>query len=139
MTHTTQQPVGLAFKTRHPVAVWLLWPVLTLGIYHLVWYYKIHKDMAQFDRRRAVPIAGPMLVLLFLSWTVVAPFVSYYNCGQRIREAQRAAGVHASCSAGVGTLLMLVFGAGTLYYQAELNKVAEFMDVPEGEQVTLAV
>lgn len=126
-------------KERHPVAAWLLWPLLTLGIYHLVWYYKIHKEMAEFDRRRAVPIAGPMLVLLFLSWTFVAPMVSYYNCGTRIRNSQRAAGLHASCSPGVGMLLMLVFGLGILYYQIELNKITETYQTPAGERVPLWV
>jgi len=137
----TSQPVatGLAMKRRHPVTVWLLWPILTLGIYHLVWYFKIHKEMAEFDRRRAVPVAGPMLVLLFLSWTFIAPLVSYYNCGTRIRNAQRAAGLQATCSAGIGTLLMLVFGAGTLYYQIELNKICDATGVPEGQQVSLYV
>jgi hypothetical protein len=128
---------GLAMKNRHPVLVWLLWPMITLGIYHLVWYYKIHKEMAEFDRRRAVPTAGPLLVLLFLSWTVIAPFVSYYNTGNRIRTAQNAAGLRPSCSAGVGCLLMLVFGLGTLYYQIELNKIADLHPVPPGSQIPL--
>lgn len=130
---------GLAMKRRHPVAAWLLWPFLTLGIYHLVWYYKIHKEMAEFDRRRAVPVAGPMLVLLFLSWTFIAPLISYYNCGTRIRNAQRAAGIHATCSPGVGVLLIFVFGVGTLYYQIELNKVIDAYGVPEGQQIDLRV
>ncbi|GAB3506157.1 DUF4234 domain-containing protein [Amycolatopsis cihanbeyliensis] len=136
-----QEPVasGIAMKQRHPVTVWLLWPLITLGIYHLVWYYKIHKEMAEFDRRRAVPVAGPMLVLLLLGWTVIAPLVSYYNCGNRIRNAQRAAGLHASCSPGIGTLLMIVFGLGILYYQIELNKIASSYGVPEGQQVPLWV
>jgi hypothetical protein len=137
----SRQPVamGLAMKQRHPVAAWLLWPVLTLGIYHLVWYFKIHKEMAEFDRRRAVPVAGPMLVLLFLGWTFIAPMVSYYNCGTRIRNAQRAAGLAATCSPAGGMLLMLVFGVGTLYYQAELNKICGSYGVPEGQQVPLYV
>lgn len=128
---------GLAMKYRNPVLVWLLWPFLTLGIYHLVWYYKIHKEMAQFDPRRVTPVAGPMLVLLFLGWTVVAPLVSYYNCGVRIQDAQRATGRPVTCSPVVGMLLMLVFGAGTLYYQAELNKICDLYRVPEGTQVPL--
>nr|WP_246195531.1 DUF4234 domain-containing protein [Halopolyspora algeriensis] len=126
-------------KNRHPVAAWLLWPCLTLGIYVLVWYYKIHKEMAEFDRRRAVPTAGPVLVLLLLSWTIIAPLVSYYNCGDRIRNAQRAAGLQATCSPGAGTVLMLVFGLGVLYYQAELNKIADSYGVGEGQQVPLFV
>jgi hypothetical protein len=28
-----------------------------------------------------------MLVLLLLNWTVIAPLVSYFNCGDRIRNA----------------------------------------------------
>lgn len=128
---------GLAMKNRHPVLVWLLWPMITLGVYHLVWYYKIHKEMAEFDRRRAVPTAGPLLVLLFLSWTVVAPLVSYYNTGNRIRTAQNTAGLQPSCSAGVGCLLMLVFGLGTLYYQIELNKIADAHPVAPGSQIPL--
>jgi Domain of unknown function (DUF4234) len=88
---------GLAMKRRNPVGVWLGLPLITLGIYHLVWYYKIHREMAEFDRRRAVPVAGPMLVLLLLSWTIIAPLVSYYNCGTRIRDAQRAAGQQPEC------------------------------------------
>lgn len=131
--------VGLAMKNRHPVAAWLLWPFLTLGIYHLVWYYKIHKEMAEFDRRRAVPTAGPMLVLLLLSWTIIAPFVSYYNCGTRIRNAQRAAGLQATCSPGAGMALMLVFGIGILYYQMELNKIVDVYGVPEGQHIQLRV
>ncbi|WAL65368.1 DUF4234 domain-containing protein [Amycolatopsis cynarae] len=135
------QPVatGIAMKKRNPVAVWLLWPFLTLGIYSLVWYYKIHKEMAEFDRRRQVPVAGPMLVLLFLGWTVIAPLVSLYNCGTRIRNAQRAAGLQPTCSPVAGLLLMLVFGIGVLYYQSELNKVCDAGGVPEGQQVPLYV
>jgi hypothetical protein len=131
---------GLAMKRRNPFAAWLGLPLITFGIYHYVWYYKIHREMAEFDRRRAVPTAGPMLVLLFLSWTVVAPFVSYYNAGNRIRHAQRAAGLHGTCSGGLGILLMIFFSAGTLYYQLELNKVVDsYAGVPDGTQVPLYV
>ncbi|WP_026455297.1 DUF4234 domain-containing protein [Saccharomonospora iraqiensis] len=136
-----QQPVanGIAMKNRHPVTVWLLWPLITFGIYHLVWYFKIHKEMAEFDRRRSVPTVGPMLVLLLLSWTVIAPLVSYYNCGNRIRNAQRAAGMQVTCSPVVGLLLMFVFGLGILYYQVELNKITDAYQAPAGQQIPLWV
>jgi hypothetical protein len=116
---------GLQLKARNPVLVWIVWPLITIGIYHLVWYYKIHREMAEFDRRRTVPVAGPVLVLIFLGWTVVAPLVSYYNTGNRIRNAQRAAGLPESCNGWIGMGLMFAFGAGTLYYQIELNKVCD--------------
>ncbi|MDJ0362705.1 hypothetical protein [Rhodococcus sp. H29-C3] len=67
--------------------------------------YKIHRELADFDRRTSAPVAGPMLVLLLLGWTVIAPLVGYYNTGNRIKNAQRAAGVEPTCSAAVGLLL----------------------------------
>jgi hypothetical protein len=66
---------------------------------------------------------APHAVLLLLGWTFIAPLISYYNTGNRIRSAQRAAGLTASCSGGIGLLLMFVFGLGTLYYQSELKKI----------------
>ncbi|MFE0022771.1 DUF4234 domain-containing protein [Amycolatopsis sp. NPDC059021] len=116
---------GPEFKRRSPAGVWLGLPLITLGIYHFVWYYKIHREMAAFHRKPDSPVAGPMLVLLFLSWTLVAPFVSYYRTGERIRETQRHAGLPESCNPVLGTFLMLLWGAGVLYYQGELNKIAD--------------
>ena len=131
---------GLQMKRRNPAAVWIGLPLITLGIYHLVWYYKIHHEMGQFDPRRTVPDVGPMLVLLLLGWTVIAPLISYYNCGNRIANAQRAAGLQPTCSGVIGMLLMFVFGLGTLYYQVELNRVHDvYRGAPAGAQVPLYV
>lgn len=131
---------GLVMKRRNPVAAWLGLPLITLGIYHLVWYYKIHREMAEFDRRRAVPVAGPMLVLFFLSWTFIAPIISYHNTGTRIRNAQRAAGLAPTCSPAACWLLWFVIGVNVLYMQSELNKVIDrYAGAPTGAQVPLFV
>ncbi|MDS1270229.1 DUF4234 domain-containing protein [Lipingzhangella sp. LS1_29] len=123
-------PAGIApaeaTKRRHPVGVWLGLTLITLGIYHFVWYYKIHAEMAEFSRSRNHPVAGPMLVLLFLPWTLgIAPLVSYFRTGKRIRTAQETAGLTPTCSAGSGLLLMFLFGAGVAYYQSQLNLIAD--------------
>jgi hypothetical protein len=131
---------GLQMKERNPVAAWIGLPLITLGIYFYVWYYKIHKEMAMFDRRRVVPVAGPMLVMLFLGWLVIPAWISFYNTGKRIATAQRAAGMPASCNPLVGLLLSFVFGLGVLYYQSELNKITDsYQHAPEGTQVPLYV
>jgi hypothetical protein len=131
---------GLAMKRRNPLAVWLGLPLITLGVYHLVWYYKIHKEMAEFDRRRSIPVAGPMLVLLFLSWTFIAPIISYHNTGARIRDAQRSAGITPTCSPTLAWLLWFAFGLHTLYMQSELNKVVDrYAGAPTGTTVPLYV
>jgi hypothetical protein len=131
------RPTGLAMKRRNPVGVWLGLPLITLGVDTFVWYYKIHREMAEFDRRRAVPVAGPMLVLLFLSWTGVATLVSFFDTGNRIANAQRAAGLPATCNPWVGLLLCFCFGLQVLYYQAELNKIVNSCGVPEGTEIAL--
>ena len=130
---------GLAMKRRTPAAVWLGLPLITLGIYGLVWYYKIHKEMAQFDPRREVPTTGPLLVLIFLGWTVIAPLVSFFNTGKRIQDAQRAAGLPVTCSPGIGLLLCFVIGLSSFYYQKQLNLIVDAYGAPEGTTVPLYV
>lgn len=131
---------GAQMKHRNPLAVWIGLPLITLGIYTYVWYYKIHREMADYDRRREIPVVGPMLVLLLLSWTVIAPIVSFHNTGKRIRNAQVSAGLTATCSPTLSWLLWFAFGLNTLYMQLELNKIIERYDgAPEGSQVPLYV
>ncbi|OYD68395.1 DUF4234 domain-containing protein [Rhodococcus sp. OK302] len=112
-------------KRRNPFAVWIGLPLITLGIYVFVWYYKIHNEMSEFDRRRNIPVAGPMLVLLLLSWTVIGPLISFHNAGARVRDAQIAAGLPPTCSPTLSWILAFAFGLNTLYLQIELNKIVD--------------
>jgi hypothetical protein len=36
--------VGVIGKHRNPLLAWLVWPLITLGIYHLVSWYKINRE-----------------------------------------------------------------------------------------------
>ncbi|WP_244882675.1 DUF4234 domain-containing protein [Gordonia desulfuricans] len=130
---------GLSMKHRNPLGVWIGLPLITFGIYGLVWYYKIHKEMAQFDPRKEIPVAGPLLVIIFLGWTIIAPIISYNNAGKRIRDAQRAAGLPETCNPLLCWLLMFAFGLHTWYMQTELNKVVDRYGVEPGTQVPLFV
>ncbi|MCU1645053.1 MAG: hypothetical protein JWN03_5328 [Nocardia sp.] len=120
--------VASPIKSRNPVLVWLVWPLITLGIYFLVWYYKIHKEMAELRRDPDAPVAGPLLVMIFLSWTGIAAIISFWRTGTRIKESQQAAGLEGTCNPILGFLLNFVFGLGILYYQLELNKIADRFD-----------
>ena len=129
---------GRAGKRRNPVLVWLLWPLLTLGIYHLVWYYKVNRE----TRDLGVPASpGVSVIAITLGAFIIVPsFVSYYQTGDRIAQAQRVAGVPVTCAPVVGLLLMVfLFGSGTLYYQAEMNKIwSHFNNPQEGSSIPLA-
>lgn len=138
----TPAPVsrGLQMKRRNPVAVWLGLPLITLGIYYLVWLYRTHNELAMFDRRRVVGATGPVLAWIFGIFTLMIwPLVSTYNTGQAIAASQRSAGLASTCSGGLGVLLVFVFGLHPLYYQAELNKIIAMNDVPEGTEIPLYV
>ncbi|GLY31979.1 hypothetical protein Kisp02_53440 [Kineosporia sp. NBRC 101731] len=62
--------------------------------------------------------------MTFGAFVVVPPFVSIYRTGQRIADAQKAAGLPPTCNGVLGLLLIFVFGTFPLYYQSEMNKVA---------------
>jgi hypothetical protein len=130
---------GSAMKYRGPVVVWLLWPFLTLGIYHLVWYFKVHKELKEYDRHQVgLSPVGSTLVILLLSWTIVAPLISFYNTGEAVAKAQRRAGIPATCSPVVSMLLWFVFGLNIFYIQRQLNLIVdEYPGAQPGQLVPL--
>jgi heme/copper-type cytochrome/quinol oxidase subunit 2 len=128
---------GRAGKTRNIFLVWLVWPVITLGIYYYVWWYKINREARDFDPQIKVEPALSVLAVL-LGWLIIVPpFVSTWRTGDRIAQMQRAAGLTPTCQGWIGLVLMFVFSLQSLYYQAELNKIWAHLGYPlEGAQVT---
>ncbi|MEU6037428.1 DUF4234 domain-containing protein [Actinomadura sp. NPDC047616] len=131
---------GQNMKRRNPVGVWLGLPIITFGIYPLVWFYKVHAELFGYDRRVGDAATGALLSLLFGGITLgIWPLIVYVKLGGRIAQAQRAAGLTPSCSGGMGFLLG-IFGCGMLYYQLQLNKVVDRYGgtTAPGQQVPLA-
>ncbi|WP_019631518.1 DUF4234 domain-containing protein [Actinomadura atramentaria] len=130
---------GLNMKRRNPVGVWLGLPLITLGIYNLVWYFKVHNELFNFDRRTGDAATGALLSLIFGFITLgIWPLITYLKLAGRIAQAQRAAGLQPTCSGGMAFLLG-IFSFGMLYYQIELNKIVDrYGDTPAGQQVSLA-
>ncbi|MGW7519164.1 DUF4234 domain-containing protein [Streptomyces sp. NPDC054796] len=127
---------GRAGKPRNIFLVWLVWPLITLGVYYFVWYYKINREARELDARIEVNPAGALLTQI-LGWIVIVPpFVSVYRTGQRIGQMQRASGRAETCNPWIGFVLMFVAGLQSLYYQHELNQVwSQYGDPPEGTEV----
>ncbi|MBL7493958.1 DUF4234 domain-containing protein [Frankia sp. AgB1.9] len=124
-------------KRRNPFAAWLGLPLITFGIYGLVWVYKTNRELSQYDRRITVNPVMSVLACTLGVVLIVPPFVAAWRLGTRTAQAQRAAGV-PELSAGVAFLLFLV-GFGPLYLQSEINKIwARYPVAVEGQQVPLA-
>jgi hypothetical protein len=114
---------GLAGKHRNPFLVWLVWPLITLGIYHLVWWYKINNEARRLDPRIKVSPAVAVLALFPGGIVIVPALVSIWRTGGRIRSMQEAAGVMPSCAPLIGFILAFIFSLQSLYYQVQLNEL----------------
>jgi hypothetical protein len=131
---------GRAGKTRNIWLTWLVWPILTLGIYHFVWYYKINREARDFDEKIAVEPALSLLAVLIGWIIIVPPFVSIYRSGERIAQMQEDAGMERSCNGWLGLVLSFFASLHSLYYQYELNRIWARLGQPEeGSLVALPV
>jgi hypothetical protein len=130
---------GRTGKTRNIFLVWLVWPLITLGIYHLVWWYKINRETRDLDPDIDVSPGIAVVAITLGGLIIVPPFVSIFNTGERIGRMQSAAGLTETCSGLLGLIASFFFGLHTLYYQYELNKTWSHLgDAPEGTVVTLS-
>jgi uncharacterized membrane protein len=116
-------------KIRSPWAPALL-PFVTLGIYSLVWYYKINREMADLGRAKGTDELGdsPLKSLLAVTVGVLLIFIptiiSIVNTAKRIQAAQRLTGVEPQLNGWLALVLALVISpAFNAYEQSELNKV----------------
>ena len=131
---------GRAGKTRNIWLVWLVWPFITLGIYHLVWWYKINREARDFDENIKVEPVLSLLALVPGAVIIVPPFVSVYRTGERIGQMQEDAGMDRSCNGWIGLVLSFFLSLHALYYQSELNHIwARLGEPEEGSLVALPV
>jgi hypothetical protein len=129
---------GIQMRHRRPASAWLL-ALATLGGYGLVYWYKIHRELRDFDRRRHVSPGFELLSISLLAWTIILPFMSIGALAGKIRLAQAAAGLPQSCSGRTGILLALILGSHMIYYQRKLNEIIHVNPVPRGERILLKV
>jgi hypothetical protein len=111
---------GVDVKERNPFGVWAL-AIVTLGIYYLVWYYKINKEMR---RAYGIDVDPAMAVVAITLGTliIVPPFVSIYRTGRRVEQSQFNAGVRENISPILTLVLSFLFGLHIIYLQYNLNK-----------------
>ena len=113
------------FKRRNPLAVWIGLPLITLGIYYFVWWYKINDEAKRFLNDQSINPVLSVVAVTLGAIVIVPPFVSAYGTTQRIARMQERAGMPAGTRANpwLAVLLHFVFGAHALYMQLELNRI----------------
>jgi hypothetical protein len=113
-------------KLRSPWAVALL-PFITLGIYHLVWWYRINREMRDLGHDRDVDLGQSptnSLLALFPGGLIIVPaLVSYWRGTKRVMAAGRLAGTEPVNGWIALILYIILFPAFAAYLQVSLNHV----------------
>src|ERR1700761_1003318 len=100
--------------------VGLLLTVVTFGIYYWFWYYLVNdelKDIGVARRDQKLADSSPAMSVAAVTiggWVFIPPLLSVYNYGQRIKRAQRMAGVPASEQINPTLAFLLSFPLGIL-------------------------
>ena len=115
-------------KVRNPWAVALL-PLITFGIYHLVWWYKINKELKAYGEAKGYDLGqNPTnsLLALFPGGLIVIPaLVSYWRGTKRVQGASKVAG-REPVSGWIALILYLLLAPGFwAYLQISLNHIWE--------------
>lgn len=113
-------------KIRNPWAVALL-PFITLGIYHLVWWYRINRELRDYGHFRGTDLGqnptASTLALFPGALLVVPALITYYRGTQRVQGAARLAGTEPVNGWLTLVLYIVISPAMYAYLQVSLNAV----------------
>lgn len=120
--------VNETFKRRNPLAVALGLPLITLGVYYFVWYYKINNEARRYLRDPSIRPGMSLLAITLGVFIIVPPFISIYGTAGRVRRMQENAQVPDRCEPWIALIFALLFrfflfSLDALYLQIQLNKV----------------
>lgn len=124
-------------KIRSPWAAALL-PFVTFGIYHLVWWYRINRELRDYGKAKGYDLGqNPTnsVLALFPGGIIIVPaLITYWRGTKRVMGASRIAG-QEPLNGWIAILLYLFIAPGLwAYIQSELNKVWQAeADPVEGE------
>lgn len=113
-------------KLRSPWAAALL-PIITLGIYHLVWWYRINRELRDYGRSKGYDLGQnptASLLALFPGGLIIVPaLITYWRGTQRVQGAARVAG-EEPINGWIALVLYVFIAVGFWgYIQVSLNEI----------------
>ena len=125
-------------KVRSPWAVALL-PIITLGIYHLVWWYRVNKELKEFGEAKGYDLGQnptSSVLALFPGGLIIVPaLITYWRGTKRVQGAAKLGGKEP-VNGWIALLLYLFIAPGLwAYLQVSLNHLweAEAEPLPDHE------
>lgn len=115
-------------KVRSPWAVALL-PFVTFGIYHIVWWYRVNKELKAFGEAKGYDLGqnptNSALALFPGFLIIVPPLVTYWRGTKRVMGAAKITG-QEPVSGWISIILYLLLSPAMFaYLQVSLNHVWE--------------
>src|SRR5262245_33306811 len=114
-------------KERSPLGVWVL-IVVTLGIYGLVHWYKINREMRDYSQEAGAPLGNDpalSLLALFPGGIILVPaiwtWVTTTERAQAVRRMAAAGEATEVPSLFLGVLLGFIWATNHPYLQSSLN------------------
>jgi hypothetical protein len=113
-------------KIRSPWAAALL-PIVTLGIYHLVWWYRINCELRDYGRARGYDLGqnptNSVLAVFPGALVIVPAVITYWRGTKRVQGAARLAG-REPVNGWIALILYVLLSPGFwAYLQVGLNDV----------------
>jgi len=131
-------PTGFQMKRRNPLGAGLGLPIITLGIYGMVWFVKVNVELVRFNPHRRFNTVSAIMSMFFGVVTLgIWNWVVWVKLAGHIGDAQQSAGLRPTCTAGMAFIMALI-GFGPFYYQTELNKIIDRYGVPADTAVPVA-
>jgi len=122
----TIRGTGDPVKVRSPWAVALL-PIVTFGIYHLVWWYRINRELRDYGYAKEQDLGQSptsSLLALFPGFLIlIPPLVSYWRGSRRLQTAAALAGKEPPNGWIALILYVLLPPAFFAYIQVSLNEI----------------
>ena len=113
-------------KVRSPWAAALL-PLITLGIYHFVWWYRINRELSDYGKAKGYDLGqnptNSLLALIPGFLIIVPPLVTYWRGTKRAMQASGLAGKEPLNGWIALVLYLFISPALWAYIQVSLNDV----------------
>jgi len=113
---------GQPYLKRNPLGVIGL-SLITLGIYWIVWYYKVNVEVQRFENDQTMSPTRSLMAMIFGWLIIVPPFIAMYNTAKHVRAMETRLGIQQALEPAFTLALMVLFAFGNgVYVQEHLNR-----------------
>jgi hypothetical protein len=113
---------GQPYLQRNPLGVLGL-SIITLGVYWVVWYYKINVEVQRLENDPTMSPKRSLMAMIFGWLIIVPPFIAMYNTAKHVQTMETRLGARQTVEPAIALVLMLVFAFGNgVYIQEHLNR-----------------